>query len=212
MTNKKPLVLYNGVYRQIADEDNILDKYSNSIAKRAESIAKKNINIDINTKNNLIIQIFKNGTNLSSGQFYDYFRAGNHTRSSGSWNGWTNSNPIIIPFNCMLKKVFVNFSQAQFDWRSIAGNLYLDIGFIDHNHNSTFNERIMRLELIGDFVNNNTGTEGFRYNVSNISLMLGNNYFQEGEIIGFLLRTSNSVPGRIFQISNPYHSLIFEEV
>ena len=41
MANKKPLVLYNGIYSQLKDNDNILDKHSNSIALRAESIGKK---------------------------------------------------------------------------------------------------------------------------------------------------------------------------
>ena len=41
MANKKPIVIYNGIYSQLKEEDNILDTHSNSIAVRAESIAKK---------------------------------------------------------------------------------------------------------------------------------------------------------------------------
>ena len=40
MANKKPIVLYNGVYSQLKEQDNILDKHSQSIALKAESIAK----------------------------------------------------------------------------------------------------------------------------------------------------------------------------
>jgi hypothetical protein len=42
--------------------------------------------------------------------------------------------------------------------------------------------------------------------------MSGSNNFNEGEMIGFLLRASTSVPGRIYQISDPFHSLTFEGI
>ncbi|MFW6242544.1 MAG: DUF1565 domain-containing protein [bacterium] len=39
MANKKPIVFYNGLFGQLKDNDNVLDKHSNSIAIRAESFA-----------------------------------------------------------------------------------------------------------------------------------------------------------------------------
>lgn len=41
MANKKPLVFYDGIIHCLKEEDNILDIYTNSIALRGESIAKK---------------------------------------------------------------------------------------------------------------------------------------------------------------------------
>lgn len=42
MANKKPLVLYAGVVKQLQLGDNVLDTHSHSIAIKAESIADQN--------------------------------------------------------------------------------------------------------------------------------------------------------------------------
>lgn len=161
--------------------------------------------------------IIRNGTNISTGSFYDLYETNkNDGIYSGSWSGWSGSgsNPTIIPYNCKIVKAHIRFSRARFDWRSSAGNLFLDIGCIDHNYNNTFNERILRFEIPSSFSGNDTGTGSYKYTIteSDISAMSGSNNFNEGEMIGFLLRGSTSTPGRIYQIDNPFHSLTFEGI
>lgn len=159
------------------------------------------------------IEPYKHGNN-SSGGFYERYRARNHSRNFGAWNGWPNGAPVVIPYNCRVIKGLLAFQVANFDWRSSAGSIFLDIGFIAHTHNSTMNERILRFEIEGNFTGNSTPTGNNFYvvNIDNITSMSGNNYFNEGEIIGLLLRSSTSVPGRIYRINNAYHKIIFEEI
>lgn len=151
-------------------------------------------------------------SNIGSGQWYDRYK----DIHSGHWQGWNkkDSNPMILPYNCKIVKAHINFSKAKFDWRSSAGPIYLDIGFLDHNYNGTFNERILRFEIDGSFTGNDTGNSSFRYILTedDISAMSGSNNFNEGEMIGCLTRASTYVAGRIYEIENPFHSLTFEEV
>ena len=92
------------------------------------------------------------GDNISSGQFYHVGKFHNWELPSGSWSGWSNNiAPLIIPYNCKITNAIINFKEANFDWRDSPGNIYLDVGFIDHGYNTTFNERMLIFELDGDF-------------------------------------------------------------
>ena len=222
MSNKKPIVLYNGHFGQLKEEDNVLDKHSHSIALRSESLAKNKDNGDTfdpitvpeTAGGSLFYQVTKAGANLSSGQFYDIVTTGQGGTGSrnlvtGSWSGWQSTDiyPLFIPYNCKITHVHINFRDVEFDWREDPGNIYLDIGFLDHGYNTTINERILRFELTGSFDGSSTGNDGYRFSVSEdeITPMLGDNFFTYGEIIGILSRTSSSIPGRIFSISYPFH-------
>lgn len=210
----KPLIYENGSYRVARDTD---DFPGNSIARRAESISK-NINVDIRrpTKalqgNTTFIYHFFKKDSISSGSWYDAVISHKFTSPTGSWSGWTDATPLIMPYTCQIYKLFVNFSRAQFNWGDNI-NLFLDIGFLDHNYNNTFNERILRFTIPDTFSGSDTYEHGFRYNISqnNIQSLVSQNIFYEGEIIGMLARTGNpSVPGRINTLYDPYCSIIFK--
>ena len=211
MANKKPIVLYNGEYSLLKNEDNILDKHSNSISIRAESLAR----IESSIEQYAYYTIFRDETNVGSGQFYYALKSGNHTYPSGNWSGWPGAKPFIVPFNCEIIRAHINFSYVAFNWRNTPGNIFLDVGFLDHNYNTTFNERILRFEINGSFTGGNSGQSGFRYIVGNgkIVNILGNNQFNEGELIGCLLRTgSPNIEGRINSISHALHEFVFRRI
>lgn len=215
MANVKPLVLYNGQYKVMHDDDNILDKETNSIAKQLKKDIEPLQKVIIkNHSRTFLYHIFKTSS-LSSGSFYDNMRAGSHRSASGSLNGWSQSSPMIIPFNCKIDKLFLNFQSISYDWRNTSGNVYLDLGFVNHNHNNVFNERILRFETLnGQFINGQSDSSGFKYIIeeNNIYEMLSNNYFYEGELIGVLQRSDVSIPGRIYNIRQPYIGIQFKEV
>ncbi len=156
-------------------------------------------------------QVFNRGQ-IGGASWFTRERSGNHISYSGSWQGWAQASPMTMPYNCKISKLHASFRQASFDWCSIAGNIFLDIGFLDHNYNSTLNERILRFEIPGSFTGNATGDGGFRYSISNITDMQLSNMFFEGEVIGIMMRTSTSIPGRIFNITDPILSFTFEEI
>lgn len=212
----KPLIYQDGLYRVAKDTDLLK---GDSIAKRSESIAK-NINNNINTPNigvqgntTFIYQIFKKDR-LSSGSWYDNMYAHRFNSPSGNWSGWTKATPLIIPYTCRIYKIFINFSRAQFNWGQNV-NLYLDIGFLDHNYNNTHNERILRFTISDTFSGSDTYQQGFRYTTleNNTQNLVGDNIFYEGELIGMLARTSDpNIPGRINTIYDPFFSIVFKPI
>ena len=162
----------------------------------------------------IFYQVTKAGSDQNSGQFYDIATtsrggAGDHNLATGSWSGWqsTDIHPLFIPYDCKITHAHINFRGVQFDWREDPGSIYLDIGFIDHGYNTTINERILRFELEGDFEGGSIDYDSYRFSVpeDKITSMLGDNFFTHGEIIGVLMRTSTSIPGRIYSISFPFH-------
>lgn len=182
------------------------------IAPEPESIPEESLEPAFDV---LTYQVNKQGSNLSSGQFYDRIKVHNWTVSSGNWGGWSNNiDPLIIPYNCKLIHAYINFRDASFDWRDEPGDIYLDVGFIDHAYNSIFNERILRFELEDSFEGGSSGQNSFRFSVNEnkITTLLGENKFVGGEMIGLLLRSDGSIPGRIYSISYPFHSFVFREV
>lgn len=150
--------------------------------------------------------------NVYAGTWAGALLAGASVGYTGSSNGYVSSNPLNILFPSRIIKLYVNFRTIEFVTRTTPGNVFLDLGFLDHIYNATMNERILRFEIEGSFVGSSAVDIAYRKETTSITNIYKENFFRSGELIGIILRSDVSVPGLITRIRDAYFDLVFEEI
>lgn len=167
---------------------------------------------EINIKKDFYAQIHKTktGNNLmSNATWFDHAPS---AIACGSYSGFgTSVQPIIIPFNCSLKNVLLNFRKANFDWRATAGSIFIELGFYSHIYNGASDYCRLGMTLSGSFSGNTTGDGTFKFPIEEIVARVGTNAFLQNQIIGVQLRKDISREGQIQSLSDPVLQLQFRE-
>lgn len=153
----------------------------------------------------------KNGNNLmSNATWFDSWPSSN---PSGSYSGYSSSaQPLIIPFNCHLKKALITFRKANFDWRSSVGSIFMELGFYTMIYNGHTDYCRLGLELSGDYSGNNTDYDTHKFEIINFVERVGSNNFSKHDLLGVQLRKDISREGQIQSLSDPMILLYFEEI
>jgi hypothetical protein len=132
---------------------------------------------------------------------------------SGSYSGYNSSaQPIIIPYACKLGRVFLIFRRARYDWRSSAGPIYFEFGFYTMDYNDATDYCRIGVELPGTFSGSDTGEHTLKYDITDLSVRVGENLFSPQDIVGVQFRKDTSQPGQIYSIYDPLVLLLFDGV
>lgn len=153
----------------------------------------------------------KNGNQRMSNA--SWFDAHPSRYSTGSYSGYnSNAMPFIIPCNCYIYKAIFIFRRAKYDWRCSTGNIFFEFGFYKLSYNSHTDYCRLGVELEGSFSGNDTGTDNFKYEITNFNERVGSNSFSTMDILGVQFRKDTSTPGQIYQIYDPIVLFEFKEI
>jgi len=166
-------------------------------------------NTTFKTTHLVTVHKLRTGNNtMSNGGWFDQWPSND---ACGSWSGYASScKPFICPENLYIKKVNLVFRKANFDWRSSAGSIFIELGVYTMLYNGASDVARLVMEM-GDFSGSTTPHGTYKYEIENFTERVGSNSFNKFDIIGFQLRKDVSFPGAVNSIINPLFQIHLEE-
>jgi len=152
----------------------------------------------------------KNGNKqMGNASWFDAYPS---MHSTGSYSGYNSrAMPFIVPVNCYLDKAIIVFRRARYDWRSSSGNLFLEFGFYTLSYNSHTDHCRLGVELEGSFSGSDSGTDTFKFTVTDFTERVGSNSFSAQDILGVQFRKDINNPGQIYSMYDPIVYFEFKE-